>query len=161
MSRSWSRVLKLRTVRSSGLLAIAQVLLVVGISGTVRSLATLSASDARPRALGHVGLTSLIILVLGIIAWPASTATGPSPTPTSPAPRPAGRRGQARRVHRGRGPLRPRTPRDRPVDHVWWTAKECPSTRPTADCGRPPPAGCLERGLRRIGVGLGALHAAT
>jgi ABC-2 type transport system permease protein len=64
-----NEVLKLRTVRSPWLLlAIGQVLVVAGISAVVISGNDLSQPDIQVGAIGHVGLMSLLTLILGITA---------------------------------------------------------------------------------------------
>lgn len=64
-----NEVLKLRTIRSPWLLlAVGQVLVVAGISGVVVSGNDLSVREVQVGAIGHVGLISMLTLVLGIIA---------------------------------------------------------------------------------------------
>jgi ABC-2 type transport system permease protein len=64
-----SEALKLRTVRTVWLLlAAAQVLIVAGISAVVVGGNDLSSPDVQVVAIGHVGLMSLLSLILGITA---------------------------------------------------------------------------------------------
>jgi ABC-2 type transport system permease protein len=64
-----SELLKLRTARTPWLLfAIAQALLVAGISAIVVGGGNLGSSDVQVAAIGHVGLMSLLTMVLGITA---------------------------------------------------------------------------------------------
>lgn len=64
-----NEVLKLRTIRAPYLLlGAAQVLVVAGISALVISGNDLGSPDIQVAALGHVGLMSLLTLVLGITA---------------------------------------------------------------------------------------------
>lgn len=62
-------VLKLRSVRSTwGLVALAPVIVIVGVSGYALSNHDLSRRSAVVDAFAHVGLASLCSLVLGILA---------------------------------------------------------------------------------------------
>jgi ABC-2 type transport system permease protein len=64
-----SEVMKLRTIRTGWLLlAIAQVLVIGGISGLVVSGGDLGDAGVQVTALGHVGLMSLLCLILGVMA---------------------------------------------------------------------------------------------
>jgi ABC-2 type transport system permease protein len=64
-----NEVLKLRTIRAPYfLLGAAQLLVVAGISALVISGNDLGSPDIQVAALGHVGLMSLLTLVLGITA---------------------------------------------------------------------------------------------
>jgi ABC-2 type transport system permease protein len=61
--------LKLRTMRSAWLLlAAAQLLIIIGITGAVMSGADVHLAKTASGALAHVGLVSLLSLVLGIMA---------------------------------------------------------------------------------------------
>jgi ABC-2 type transport system permease protein len=64
-----AEVLKLRTIRSPYLIAIAaQLIVVAGISGLVFSGGDLRDSATLGKAFAHVGLASLVTLILGIVA---------------------------------------------------------------------------------------------
>jgi ABC-2 type transport system permease protein len=64
-----SEVLKLRTTRLVWLLAgIAQLVVIAGVSGLVLSGGDLAKSDTVGKAVAHVGLVSLLALILGIFA---------------------------------------------------------------------------------------------
>jgi ABC-2 type transport system permease protein len=64
-----NELFKLRTVRSPWLLLVAGPLIVIGgISGLVVSGRNLGRPDIQVAAIGHVGLVSLLALVLGITA---------------------------------------------------------------------------------------------
>jgi ABC-2 type transport system permease protein len=61
--------LRLRTTRSVWLLLVAaQVLIVAGVSGVMRSRDDVGSPDVQQAAIAHVGLISLVTLVLGITA---------------------------------------------------------------------------------------------
>jgi ABC-2 type transport system permease protein len=61
--------LRLRTTRSVWLLLVAaQVLIVAGVSGVMRSRDDVGSPDVQQTAIAHVGLISLVTLVLGITA---------------------------------------------------------------------------------------------
>lgn len=64
-----NELLKLRTTRTPWLLlAFGQILLVAGISAIVVSGGDLGSADVQVAAIGHVGLMSLLTMVLGITA---------------------------------------------------------------------------------------------
>jgi ABC-2 type transport system permease protein len=64
-----SEALKLRTVRSTWLLVfVAQVLVVVGVSGAATSASDLHSTDTVSNAAAHVGLVSMVSLVVGVMA---------------------------------------------------------------------------------------------
>lgn len=63
-----AELLKLRTVRSSGLVLLAAVAIVVaGVSGLVVSGADLASAAVQQQAVAHVGLVALCSLVLGVL----------------------------------------------------------------------------------------------
>src|SRR6187551_1886836 len=60
---------KLRTVRSGWLLlAVAQVVIVAGVSGLMLDGDAATTADGQRAAVAHIGLVSLFTLVLGIMA---------------------------------------------------------------------------------------------
>jgi ABC-2 type transport system permease protein len=62
-------ILKLRTTRIGWLLlAVAQLIVIAGVSGLVLSDADLAKTDTASKAVAHVGLVSLCALILGIFA---------------------------------------------------------------------------------------------
>jgi ABC-2 type transport system permease protein len=64
-----AELLRLRTTRSVWLLlATAQVLIVAGVSGVMRTRDDVGSPEVQQAAIAHVGLISLITLVLGIMA---------------------------------------------------------------------------------------------
>jgi len=64
-----AELLRLRTTRSVWLLlAAAQVLIVAGVSGVMRSRDDVGSPAVQQAAIAHVGLISLVTLVLGIMA---------------------------------------------------------------------------------------------
>ncbi|MFC6021333.1 ABC transporter permease [Plantactinospora solaniradicis] len=64
-----AELLRLRTTRSVWLLlAAAQLLIVVGISGVMRSRDDVGSPEVQQAAIAHVGLISLVTLMLGIMA---------------------------------------------------------------------------------------------
>lgn len=64
-----SEVLKLRTIRSPWLLLlVAQGVVVVGVIGAVASESDLQSTSTLAKAAAHVGLVSMVSLVLGVLA---------------------------------------------------------------------------------------------
>ncbi|MBF9131684.1 ABC transporter permease [Plantactinospora sp. S1510] len=64
-----AELLRLRTTRGVWLLlAVAQLLIVVGVSGVMRSRDDVGSPEVQQAAIAHVGLISLFTLVLGIMA---------------------------------------------------------------------------------------------
>jgi ABC-2 type transport system permease protein len=64
-----AELLRLRTTRSVWLmLAAAQVLIVAGVSGVMRTRDDIGSPEVQQAAIAHVGLISLITLMLGIMA---------------------------------------------------------------------------------------------
>lgn len=64
-----NELLKVRTIRTPWIiLAVQQILIVAGISGMVMSGFNMRQSDAQRILLSHAGMSSLFVLILGILA---------------------------------------------------------------------------------------------